>query len=55
MVGCQSYTKGGAKDERSVVDLLDDQVQPVEQLLIAHLDKVGTCDRLAHSVYPDYT
>ena len=41
MVGCQSYTKWCIEDEQSVVDLLDDQVQPGEQLLVVHLDKVG--------------
>ena len=47
MVGCQGYTKWHAKDEQPVVDLLDDQVQPGKQLLVIHLDKVGTGDRFA--------
>ena len=53
MVGCQGYTKWCAKDEWSVVDLLDNQVQPGEELLIVHLDKVGTRDRLADGVLDD--
>ena len=50
MVGCQGYTKWCTKD---VVDLLDNQVQPGEQLLIVHLDKVGIRERLAHGVLDD--
>ena len=50
MVGCQSYTKGNTKDEQPVDDLLDDQVQPGEQLLVVHRDKDGTRDRFAHGV-----
>ena len=53
MVGCQSYTKWCPEDEQSVVDLLDDQVQPGEELLVVHLDKVGTHDRLAPGVLYD--
>ena len=54
MVGCQSYAKWCAEDEGSVVDLLDDEVQPGEELLVIHLDEVGTCDGLADSVLDDY-
>ena len=53
MVGCHFYSKWRAKDELSVVDLLDNQVQPGEQLLVVYLDKVGTHDRLAHCVLDD--
>ena len=53
MVGCQGYTKWCAEDEGPVIDLLDDKVQPGEELLIVHLDEVGTCDRLADGVLDD--
>ena len=54
MGGCQGYTKWCAEDEWSVVDLLDYQVQPgEEELLVVHLDKVGTCDRLADGFLDD--
>ena len=38
----------------SVVDLLDDQVQPGEKVLIVHLEEVWTCDGFAHSVLDDF-
>ena len=54
MVRCQIYTILCPEDEWTVVDLLDDQVQPGEKFLVVHLDKVGTRDRLAHGVL-DYS
>ena len=53
MVGSQGYTKWCAEDEGSVVDLLDDKVQPGEELLVVHLDEVGTCDGFADGVLDD--
>ena len=53
MVWRQGYTKWWAEDEWSVVNLLDNQVQPGEEVLVVQLDKVGTCDRLADSVLDD--
>ena len=40
IIRCQGYTKGRAKDDLPVDDLLDDQVQPGEQLLVVHFNKV---------------
>ena len=34
VIGCQGYTKWCTEDEGSVVDLLDDEVQPGEELLV---------------------
>ena len=40
-------------NEGSVVDFLDDEVQPGEELLVVHLDEVGTCDEFADGVLDD--
>ena len=41
MIGCQGYTKWCAEDEGSVVDLLDDEVQPVRSSLSFILMRLG--------------
>ena len=44
MVGGEGDAKRGTQDQGTVVDLLNDKVEPGMKLFIVHLELIGTCN-----------